>query len=328
MKFKRYVRSYLFYAVLVLLTVSIAVSAISFVTISKRNKAIDEANAKIISANEQIESIKSQLTQKEAENGQLASQLEQSKSENQRLENENKNYRQQIEKLSLEKQTAVENALANANSPQSAYPKPDKVCYLTFDDGPSDNTLKILDILNKYGAKATFFVVGTAKLQYLPKIKESGNAIGLHSNTHVYSSIYSSEEAYFNDLEALSQKVEAIIGEKIKVIRFPGGSSNQVNKINGGMRRLITLVKGRGYAYFDWNVGSGDADAKSVSAKKIVNNVLNGAANKSSICVLMHDTSAKSTTVEALPGIIDGLKKRGYAFDVLTPQTFSYSHIK
>ena len=131
-----------------------------------------------------------------------------------------------------------------APQPLDAAAYEEGVIYLTFDDGPSDRTLEILKILDQYNAKATFFVVGTAKLQYLPQIVEKGHTIGLHSNTHNYSKIYKSTDAFFNDLTALSQKVYDVAGIHSKVVRFPGGSSNNVSKsyCKGVMTRLTSQV--------------------------------------------------------------------------------------
>ncbi len=86
--------------------------------------------------------------------------------------------------------------------PQTAPITPDgsKVCYLTFDDGPSDNTLLILDILERYNVKATFFVIGASKTEYLPLIAEKGHSIGIHSWTHNYS-IYRSVDSFFADFQ-------------------------------------------------------------------------------------------------------------------------------
>ena len=111
-------------------------------------------------------------------------------------------------------------------------------------------------------------------------------------------------------------------------MRFPGGSSNKVSaKYCGGiMTRLVSLVQERGYSYFDWNVASGDADSNTPSYTYIRNNVLNSAKNKNSACVLMHDSSAKTTTVQALPEIIEGLMAMGYRFEALTPDTYGYHH--
>ena len=112
-------------------------------------------------------------------------------------------------------------------------------------------------------------------------------------------------------------------------MRFPGGSNNTVSKKykKGIMSDLTTQVQIKGYAYVDWNVDSGDASGNNVAATRIKNNVLRQAKNKNSICVLMHDTSSKGTTVKALPGIIEGLKKQGYKFEVLTEKTYGY-HFK
>lgn len=325
---KRYVKSNLFYIVSCLLLVSVVVSAIAFSIVSKKNETIKKMNQQITSSQAEIEQIKDQLQKANEENSKLSQNLEQANKDKKRLENENKNYKKEIEKLSAKKQAELEKLTALQNSPQSVYPTPSKVCYLTFDDGPSDNTLKILKILKKYDAKATFFVIGRAKLDYLPKIAKEGHAIGLHSNTHDYSKIYKSTDNFFDDLDALSKKVVKQTGVKSMVMRFPGGSDNTVSKkyCSGIMTKLTNQVKIKGYAYFDWNVDSGDASGNNVSYRKIVNNVLNQAKSKNSICVLMHDTAAKSTTVTALPYILDGLKKQGYKFEVLTDKTYGYHH--
>lgn len=198
----------------------------------------------------------------------------------------------------------------------------DKVCYLTFDDGPSNVksqvTARILKTLEEYDAKATFFVVGYGTLDYLDDIKAGGHSIGLHSDTHDWS-IYKSEEAYFKDLNAISDKVYNKIGERPKIIRFPGGSSNTIsrNRCKGIMSKLVESVEDKGYVYFDWNVDSTDASDKKVSKEQIVNNVLKYAKGKDKICVLMHDLTGKTTTADALPEILSGLKEMGYRFEGL-----------
>ena len=213
-------------------------------------------------------------------------------------------------------------------SAQATVPSGSKVCYLTFDDGPSKNTPKILEILKKYNAKATFFVINSADIGYVKNIHDAGHTVGLHTATHNYSQIYSSIDAYFKDLQQISDKVESIIGIKPTVMRFPGGSSNHVSAryCKGIMTKLVTLVPQKGYSYFDWNVSSGDADKNTPSYTYIRNNVLNAAKNKNSICVLMHDAAAKTTTVQALPEIIEGLTKMGYTFEALTPESYGYHH--
>ena len=319
-------KNILVYAVVVLLTVALSVS---FFVIGAKNKTIKQNKTQITEITKQLDDAKNQIAEKEKQNGELNQKLEQAQTENGNLQKENNNLKTEIEKLNAQKLIEAEKLTALQNSPQSVYPPADKVCYLTFDDGPSDNTLKILDILDSFNAKATFFVIGSSgKLDYVKQIHERGHVVGLHSDSHRYNVIYSSTDAYFADLEAISNKVEQIIGIKSKIMRFPGGGSNGVSKkyCVGIMSRLTNQVKAKGYAYFDWNVSSGDADGNNVPATQIVNNVLNQSVNKNSICVLMHDSAAKGTTVEALPAMLDGLAKMGFRFEGLTESTYGYCH--
>lgn len=203
-----------------------------------------------------------------------------------------------------------------------------KVCYLTFDDGPSDNTLKILDILKQANVKASFFVIGTGKLDYIKRIHDEGHTVALHANEHEYSKIYKSENAYFEDLNKISNKVKNIIGIEPKIIRFPGGSSNAVSKKynKGIMTRLTKQVEQKGYIYVDWNVDSTDASGNNVSKDKILNNVKTYSKGDNDICVLMHDTAAKNTTVDALPEMISYLKEQGYQFKALSTYSSIFHH--
>ena len=211
-------------------------------------------------------------------------------------------------------------AAVEAQNPNPPPDKDRKIAYLTFDDGPSENTLKVLKILKKYNAKATFFVIGQANLEYTKNIVADGHTIALHSNTHKYSEIYASTDAFFKDLNAISKKVEEACGVKSMLTRFPGGSSNTISKnySRGIMTELTQMVQDKGYKYFDWNVDSGDASGVNVPASKIVSNIKNGISSDTNhICVLFHDTAAKDTTVEALPEIMEYLQSEGYAFEVL-----------
>ena len=321
-------------SLVLILTVALVGSAAA---IQKKNTDLDEANSR-------ISQYKTELENKEKENSSISSQLEESENlkkkyadENSRLKKDNDELEAEVEK----QKAAAEAAAAQAKKQNTSQPAKDsapvqtvpvktgeKVCYLTFDDGPSENTLKILEILKKYNVKATFFVINSKQIGYVKNIYEAGHTVGLHSATHNYSKIYSSTDAYFNDLEEISDKVESIIGIKPNVIRFPGGSSNTVSKKyrTGIMSELTKLVPEKGYYYFDWNVESGDANKNTASYTYIRNNVLNGAKNKNTACVLMHDSAAKTTTVQALPEIIEGLSKMGYRFEALSDKANGYHH--
>ncbi len=133
-------------------------------------------------------------------------------------------------------------------------------------------------------------------------------------------------DAYLKDFNKLSKHIEELTGVKPEIFRFPGGS---VNSYNGAVyEQIISEMTRRGYTYYDWDVSSGDASYGTASANWITNNVVNGVRKGKSNIVLMHDTNAKDTTVEALPKIIEKLKKKGYTFEKLTkdvkPVTFGY----
>lgn len=211
---------------------------------------------------------------------------------------------------------------------KKAETREEKVVYLTFDDGPSANTERVLDILKKENVKATFFVTGNnPKYNYLMKrAKEEGHAIGLHTYTHDYSRVYSSEKAYFDDLQKISDLVEKTTGERSKLLRFPGGSSNLVSAkyTKGIMSSLTKKVREKGYQYFDWNCDSTDAAGNNVPVETLVKNASSGQGKQ--INILMHDTDAKDTTVAALPKIIESYRSRGYTFRELTADSFAPQH--
>lgn len=179
--------------------------------------------------------------------------------------------------------------------------------YLTFDDGPSAETDRILDILKEYNVKATFFVIGKTdenSVKAYQRIVEEGHTLGMHSYSHQYAQVYASQEAFEDDLTSLQDYLFSITGMESTFYRFPGGSSNKVSKIP--MSDLIQCLKERNITYFDWNVSSGDASGTQLSSQTIINNVMNGinGAHKNYV-VLFHDSAAKKTTVDALPEIIE-----------------------
>ncbi len=203
----------------------------------------------------------------------------------------------------------------------------EKVCYLTFDDGPSALTPKFLEVFEEYDVKVTYFVMGTSHIDYVKDIHEAGHTVALHTDTHQWS-IYKSEDSYYNDLNSISKKVFDLTGVESKVIRFPGGSSNVKSRkyCKGIMSLLTKSVEEKGYAYFDWNVDSGDANGNNVPASKIISQIKSQSANKKSVCVLMHDTGAKQTTLDALPEIIEYYKSEGFVFKTLTTDSPIFHH--
>ena len=208
--------------------------------------------------------------------------------------------------------------------------EPVRKVYLTFDDGPSSNTNKILDILAQYDVKATFFVVGKegewAEDAY-KRIVEEGHTLGMHSYTHVYQSIYASVEADAEDLNRLKDYLYEVTGVESRFVRFPGGSSNKVSDIN--MREFIAYLNEEGITYFDWNVSSGDAGGRLLEAEEIVANCINGIGNKDTVVILMHDAAGRPTTVEALPALIERIQEmENTELLPITDDTLPVQHIK
>ena len=199
--------------------------------------------------------------------------------------------------------------------------------YLTFDDGPSNNTSKILDILKQEDIKATFFLVNFNS-SYNPAVKriyDEGHSIGIHSYTHNYKLIYSSVSAYFDDLNKMNDKIKTITGSDTKLLRFPGGSSNTISSFNKGiMTTLVKEVTNAGYHYFDWNVDSSDAWSAR-NSNDVYNNVVNNLKEGTNI-VLMHDLSSNEKTVNALEKIIKYAKEKGYTFANITMNTKEIHH--
>lgn len=195
-----------------------------------------------------------------------------------------------------------------------------KTIYLTFDDGPSPRTPEVLKILRDNGVKATFFVTARSKnsSHYMKDIVAEGHTIALHTYTHDYAKVYASEEAYFSDLQQISDLVYSETGVRTNLIRFPGGSSNTVSKkyCPGIMTNLTRQVVDKGYVYFDWNITSGDADKGGSSAQAIINNCRK-VPQSNAVIVLMHDSVEKRTTVEALPEVIAYYKAAGCKFAAL-----------
>ena len=200
--------------------------------------------------------------------------------------------------------------------------------YLTFDDGPSENTTQILDILDEYNVKATFFVCGKDdedSIALYKEIVDRGNTLGMHSYSHNYSTLYSSLKAFKSDYEKLHSLLEEATGLDIKLYRFPGGSSNQVSNID--MEDCIKWFNKIGVTYYDWNVSSEDAVSNDYTASSVIENVMKDVSMHTESVVLMHDTVAKGETVKALPKLIKKLQTQGYEILPITDDTTPVQHI-
>ena len=209
-------------------------------------------------------------------------------------------------------------------SERTAWPR--KV-YLTFDDGPSANTEKILDILDHYKVKGNFFCVGTTNpdLQKMYKrIVDEGHVLFMHSYSHKYNEIYSSVDAFTKDLDEIYSLLYEVTGKKPAGYRFPGGSSNSVSKLP--MSEFIKVLDERGIKYYDWNVVAGDATNPMLPADKIIENSLCDLNEYEEAMILFHDLSNKTSTVEALPTIIEAIQKSGIPIAPIDDTTMTIQH--
>lgn len=200
--------------------------------------------------------------------------------------------------------------------------------YLTFDDGPSENTNAILDILDDYGIKATFFVTGkedeASKAAY-QRIVAEGHTIAMHSYSHKYSEIYASKEAFQEDFERIQNLIYDTTGVECHYYRFPGGSSNKVSNTN--MSEFISYLNEQGITYYDWNVSSGDATSRAFTADELVENVMSDVVKYKTSVVLLHDATVKTTTVQALPAMIEALQQAGAMILPIDEDTTVIQHV-
>ena len=205
------------------------------------------------------------------------------------------------------------------------YVREDNTVYLTFDDGPSDNTYSILQYLRNYNIKATFFVVPN-RSEYcytlMKAIAADGHAIGIHTASHKYDEIYASVESYLDDFYDAWNMVYEATGIKCEIFRFAGGSVNDFNEETRDA--IIAEMSRRGFRHFDWNVDSGDA--LGASWTQMWNSVpadikANYDRNFRSV-VLMHDSDNTTNTVLVLGDLLKKFVNEGiYKFDKINNDT-------
>lgn len=204
-----------------------------------------------------------------------------------------------------------------------------KRVYLTFDDGPSVNTPRILDILKEYNVKATFFVNGKTtdfSKEMYKRIVDEGHTLAMHSYSHSYEDIYASVNAFSKDINKLADYLEEVTGVRPKYYRFPGGSSNNNTKVS--IKKLIKHLNSKGIRYFDWNVQNSDAQARVLSKEELVANVVTGVNRYQDSIVLMHDARSKDNTVESLPILIERLQQSGAQILPIDDDTPSIVHVE
>lgn len=193
--------------------------------------------------------------------------------------------------------------------------EPEKVIYLTFDDGPCQYTEDVLQLLDEYNAKATFFIIAgrSEYLELLPAIYNAGHCLAIHAYKHDYGLLYTSAESYFEDLEKAQQVVYEYTGSYASVVRFPGGSVTAHAMLREDFPVVEDGLAAMGISYFDWNVQP--EDSKNCSAYNTINAFCTKVPTQEIPVVLQHDTRYYS--VKSLEAMLKWGTDNGYVFKAL-----------
>ncbi|MBQ6886324.1 MAG: polysaccharide deacetylase family protein [Lachnospiraceae bacterium] len=256
----------------------------------------------IVEMKEQMESVSTQLQEEK----QTVSDLYQRLEEEQTTLKEYQDFEIESSVLTETEETDITEETETISKEITETSEKMRNVYLTFDDGPSSYTNRILDILKEYDVKATFFVIGKDEPEYTElyqRIVEEGHTLGMHSYSHRYDEIYASTESFIEDFEKLQDFLYDITGVESKVYRFPGGSNSASSLTD--IQGMIDYLDSQGIAYFDWNVTSRDSATPMLSAEQIVDNCTQNMDYYNNAFILLHDSKERSSTVEALPQIIE-----------------------
>lgn len=192
-----------------------------------------------------------------------------------------------------------------------------KIAYITFDDGPYYNTHKVLDILDQYDVKATFFTISMngqfcydnksqdCFVMYKEYLKR-GHTIANHTYTHaIFGGLYSSVDSFMDAIVKQEDHIRNLTGGyTTNITRFPGGSSTAKGHKEGIMQKL----RERGYGWVDWTAQDGDGKALG-STGEAWNNLVSSLDSNIEV-ILFHDYSAITTAI--LPEAIQYMKDHGY----------------
>ncbi|MGU8311634.1 polysaccharide deacetylase family protein [Clostridium perfringens] len=204
-----------------------------------------------------------------------------------------------------------------------------KYVFLTFDDGPSNSTEKILNILKDKNVHGTFFVLGSSiekdskRQEYLKEELKSGNAIANHSYSHDFKKLYPGNklkiDSFMDEFNKTNDIMKSILGGEFdcKVLRMPGGYGTRKYYKDPSLKEFDDTLQENGIINVDWNALDGDAEGKPYSTEEMLNYVKKTSKGKNHVVILMHDAAGKEKTVEILPQIIDYYKNEGYEFKVI-----------
>ena len=191
----------------------------------------------------------------------------------------------------------------------------EKVIAITFDASwGADNTIKILDVLDEYDVKATFFLVGRWVDEYESEVEEihkRGHEIGNHSNSHPNMTSLS-KDAIIREIIITDSKIRKITGEGTKVFRFPEGAYND---------NVVQIIQESGHYCIQWDVDS--IDWKEAGAQKEYDRVIKKTVGGS--IVLFHNNA--KYTPDNLPKILKQLTNDGFSFVTVSELIYKEDYI-
>ena len=192
-----------------------------------------------------------------------------------------------------------------------------KVCYLTFDDGPTPEvTPRVLDVLRDKNVKATFFMLGKMierNPDIAKRVYNEGHLLSNHTYSHDYNSLYATKDSFMAEVNNTQKLIDNITNNNsFKLIRFPGGSQN-AGKYGSVKQEYKHTLQENEYYFADWNALNGDAEANGRTPEQLLNRIKE-TAKSNNIVVLMHDAATKGATADSLASTIDYLREQGYEF--------------
>lgn len=194
-----------------------------------------------------------------------------------------------------------------------------KTAYLTFDDGPSDNTRKILEVLKEKKAVATFFLIGKEitpeREDIVKQTVKQGNAVGVHTYCHEKNKLYCNAESFFDDFNMASDSIKKVTGKEPVLHRFPWGSNN--GYVCSYVDSLHEKLQEEGIKSYDWNVSGEDSIGGTVAQSTIFQNVKKDLTRYDEPIILLHDSATMDNTAAVLDQIIDYIRSQGYEFATL-----------
>lgn len=200
----------------------------------------------------------------------------------------------------------------------TAFAENNKIIYLTFDDGPSKMTDKVLDVLKENNVKATFFLIGNQICGFentIRRIQNEGHGIGLHTYTHSFKRIYKNRSNMIDEMLQCQSIIKNVTGASPNIIRLPGGSRKHLTP------SYLSELHSHNFKVYDWNMETRDGVNPKLSPNQIYKRATKGNEKLPYVMLLLHCDYMHKNTCTALPNIINYYKSQGYEFKVITEDT-------